>query len=68
MDFLKIFLRKSTKMSLKLNLILKELTTSTDLLTTWLHKLSKVMVVSFGLAKTMMETSSLILLLKDLDL
>jgi len=55
-------------MSLKLNLILKELTTSTDLLTTWLHKLSKVMVVSFGLAKTMMETSSLILLLKDLDL
>ena len=68
MVFSRILLREFSKLSLKINSRLQESTTSIDLLTIWSLKLSRVMVVLYGHAKTTTEMFNLTSSPKVLDL
>jgi hypothetical protein len=68
MEDSKIFSNKSMSLTIKNGLRPTDCGTSIDLSMIWLLMLSNLMEVSYGLAKTMMEMSNLISLLKVMDL
>ena len=68
MEDLKIFLKKFIRKIINRSLILESFGMSTGLLTIWSHIASSQKEDSYGHAKTMMEMSNQMLLLRDMDL